>query len=65
MTLQDQANKLLESGPMCTAKGCPERATQVVRVGTTWAPYCKTHAFIWMQQEAARKIFNWIKEGKS
>ena len=65
MTSQDQADKILESAPLCTAKGCPEKASQVVKVGTTWAPYCKTHAFIWIQQEAARRIFNWIREDKN
>jgi hypothetical protein len=61
-SLAEQVRLIMESAPKCTARGCPEEATQVVMFGEKPVPYCKTHAQAWADAAAARKIIKWIEE---
>lgn len=62
MSFQDQAEKIMQAAPKCTAAGCPEKAVDVVEIAGKPVPYCKTHVLIWKQYKRGRGIYVDIME---
>ena len=61
--LDEEVNAIMRHSPKCTAKGCPEKAKQIIYIADKPVPYCDAHAAAWKEYEAGLKAFNLIRKG--
>jgi len=63
--LSEQAQKIMESNPKCTARRCELPADEVIMIAGKPVPYCRDHAWFWRAQENDRAIYNqFVKEAE-